>query len=663
METHTRQLSSTSSGQTQAWTWLRKASLPFCSVVGVLLALACVLAWFPKGSEVWTLPIHQIDAPAHYYFIRRILDDGLGAATHLWPNDAYYPPMFHIMAAGLIKLAGVLGISMNVYTAFNLVWLATSGLLWPAGILLLSTYWTRQVDGHGSFASQSLDAEEQDSTHLHSLTAPSFPARQWRPFSCAMAIIVPVLAVSSAAHPYSMLSSGPLVAFGLATSLLPFWLYTSLRLLDSVEDFRQTGTRPALFWILMTALLGALCLFAHPRIVFTWLLLMAPFLLLRLPWKWIAGLAALVLAGAVAFFFYMKATYKSNRYLNPGEWFHTYTPNRTVAEALGRFVNDDITGPLGVCMAALVLVSIFLCLGLAIRPQLTGLRRARKDAISILLAAALVALVYVCSTSLTGWFPNIITAAWYRAETRPLTMIPFAVLLLIVFALSALAASPGAGRSEPIVDAETVAQSTSPRKLAVERLTTAISLVLVALLALGCQLDNPQRQELSDRIDTNIVLDDSDPYEQLTQAKLEVLAEVIKQTGTDATIISDPLNGSMYGATVFGGRMLYPIYNPMIEKNGAIFGQVERAFGSGDKPTLLGTVCPIGPTTPEYFLSMGPQAPSLQMFTFKEQYYPFQNQSQIDQYVSEGVLTKVEDFSSKGAFAKDWALYRFACAH
>ena len=77
--------------------------LPICSVLGVLAAFAVVLAWFPRGEAVWNYPLHQIDAPAHYYFIRKILDEGGGAATHLWPNDAYYPPLFHLLAAGLVK--------------------------------------------------------------------------------------------------------------------------------------------------------------------------------------------------------------------------------------------------------------------------------------------------------------------------------------------------------------------------------------------------------------------------------------------------------------------------------------------------------------------------------------------------------------------------------
>ena len=39
--------------------------------------------------------------------------------------------------------------------------------------------------------------------------------------------------------------------------------------------------------------------------------------------------------------------------------------------------------------------------------------------------------------------------------------------------------------------------------------------------------------------------------------------------GDEAAVISDPLNGSMYGMAAFGTQMLFPIYNPMAEKNGA----------------------------------------------------------------------------------------------
>ena len=54
----------------------------------------------PARGGVWDYPLHQIDAPAHYYFIRKILDEGGRRGHPLWPNDAYYPPLFHLLARG-----------------------------------------------------------------------------------------------------------------------------------------------------------------------------------------------------------------------------------------------------------------------------------------------------------------------------------------------------------------------------------------------------------------------------------------------------------------------------------------------------------------------------------------------------------------------------------
>lgn len=641
----------------------RKWPLRLCSLIGVLAAFAIVLLWFPRGVAAWTNPYQQIDAPAHYYFIRKILDEGVGAATHLWPNDGYYPPFFHLLAAGLIKLCSFFGVTVNVYTAVNAVWLVTSGLIWPLGMQRLGHYF---IDRAG---------------------APYA-------FRCAMMIIVPVLAVSSACHPFQMLASGPLIAFGLATSLLPFWLLATLRLFDAIAGIaarrkarRSVGGRtsadselaasadaepadsavrsttesasaaqPTHFWrwFALTALSGLLCLFAHPRIAFTWLLLMGAFALLRLPWKVIAGLVIAVAAAAVAFFFYMTSTYKSSRYFDPSSWFHTYTPNRTVPEALRIFFTDNIAGFAGVCMTVVVVLALIVAVVAIIRPRMfkpaepsaySSSRALRKDAAALILAFLLVLLVYVCSTSLTGWFPNIVAAAWYRTETRPLTMIPLAIVPLLTFA--------GA-----------IAANLHHKQTELQRMTAAACVVAIVLgsLAVVCQINNTTRGELSQYISDNMQLDDDQPTEQLTATKAEILEDVVEETGTDAAIISDPLNGSMYGMTMYGANMLYPIYNPQAEKNGAIFGEVERAFASGDDDELLNVVCPIETDEPEYFLTMGPQAESLQMFTFKEQYDMFHDEALIAQYVKDGALVKVQDYSSLASYAKGWALYRFGCS-
>lgn len=687
--------------------------LPICSVLGVLAAFAVVLAWFPRGEAVWNYPLHQIDAPAHYYFIRKILDEGVGAATHLWPNDAYYPPLFHLLAAGLVKVGELLGLNVSVYAAFNVVWLVGAGLIWPAGMQMFIGYWTRRVDGR----------------------------TPWRPFSSAMAVLVPLLAVVSPCHPYQMLQSGPLLAYGLATSLLPFWMVATLRLFDAIAA-RQGIAR----WMAVTVLTGGLCLFAHPRIAFTWLLFMGPFVLLRLPWKLILAMVGAVAVCAVAFLLYMMSSYQSDRYFDPSSWFHTFVPNRTVPEALRVYVTENLTGVAGAVMAVGVAVAVLVVVLVMVRPRWFAVvsastmpggsddglgngrdggtgngrdacpgggsgdgvgtassgcrsavrfserpftaREVRKDAISLLLAFLLNGLVYVCSTALTGWFPNIVAAAWYRAETRPLTMIPLGVVPLICFAVCMLAcvrggagghgnagagigvanvgAGIGTGMSAGAEDVLAIADERTGRNRprsgrTYSTLPTVIAVALVTALTTTCLFADTTRATMSDSIRANYELSDDQPTEQLTGTKYEILKDVAETVGDEAAVISDPLNGSMYGMAAFGTQMLFPIYNPMAEKNGAIFGQVERAFDSGDGDVLLDTVCPINPEEPEYFLTMGPQAESLQMFTFKEQYDPFHRQDLIDRYVADGTLVKARDYSDAGDYADGWALYRFGC--
>lgn len=650
-----------------------------CSVIGVAIAAAIVWVWFPRGAAAWTNPLHEIDAPAHYYFIRKILDEGIGAATHLWPNDEYYPPLFHLLAAGLIKLAGLFGVNLSIYAAFNTVWLATSGLIWPISIQLYASYFTRRLSdsddsvrfAHSAFARRSVSS--QYSSHSpHSNVSARAIATSLLP--AALALIIPSLAVASACHPFQMLASGPLIAFGLATTLLPFWLYATLRLLDAIAAHEHLVK-----WSLLFLATAGICMFAHPRIVFTWLLLMAPFILTRLPWKAIAGLAVVVVLGAAAFLAYMMSSYQSDRYFNPASWFHTFVPNRTVPEALRVYFTDNIAGAQGWFMAAIVLISLAVTIAAIIRPQIfvsvdsavsetvsddvpvdgaadasiesenrrvsaarhtlrSEASRLRRDAIAIALVFFLVGLVYVCSTALTGWFPNIVVAAWYRAETRPLTMIPFGVVSLIIFAAAVLLR---AGRLPDV--------------------TKIVAVTVLAALVVSCQFGNTVRSGLSDAVYSNMTIDDSQPDEQLTSTKERILKKMVGETGTDSVVVSDPLNGSMYATAMYGADMLFPIYNPKAEKNGAIYGQTERAFASGDGRELTDTVCPLSEDGDAYFLSMGAQAPSLQMFTFKQQYDTFHDQQLIDKYAGDGTMTKIQDYSGMSSDAKGWALYQFNC--
>ena len=153
----------------------------------VASALCLVIAWFP--STVWNTPIVSSDAPAHYYFIHRLLDEGLGAALHLWPHDSFYPPLFHVCAYLVIKIAALFGVQCSIYAAFNITWIIASGVIFPAGMLVLCRYflqrWNRgnPISNPISRISQALSTSESssvsESSNISNQQVPSAGNRQY----------------------------------------------------------------------------------------------------------------------------------------------------------------------------------------------------------------------------------------------------------------------------------------------------------------------------------------------------------------------------------------------------------------------------------------------------------------------------------------------------
>ena len=300
-----------------------------------------------------------------------------------------------------------------------------------------------------------------------------------------------------------------------------------------------------------------------------------------------------------------------------------------------------------------------------------------RDVIALTAAFLLVTLVYVCTVTLVGALPNIISAPWYRDENRIMTMLPLVALLLLVIGVNALSecvsvcaasasfvpsassfSAKNSASSVPSLSSASAVSSVRNVSLASNWIGPIAAFLVIAILAVSAQIVCPSRTAARDAIIAHSSLNQSDPNEQLTEQKITVLRKVMERTGTQATIISDPLNGSMYAETLFNANMLYPIINARTDVPSVPFGKVETAFASGDGQQVLGTVCPLT-DAPEYFLTMGDQAQSLQSFPYRAQYDSFHNEELIDTYVDGGTLVKVADYSQYG---QGWALYRFGCA-
>ena len=732
-----------------------RALLPWLtSIIGIVSALCLVIAWFP--STVWNTPIASSDAPAHYYFIRRLLDEGLGAALHLWPHNSFYPPLFHICAYFVIKIAVLFGVQCSIYAAFNITWIIASGVIFPSGMLVLCRYflqrWNRgnPISNPISRISQASPTSESssvsESSNVSNQHASSAVNQQYNAtldvtfvLQNLLGLFVPVLAVSSVCHPYGLLSAGPLIAFGFATSLLPFLIAATLRLFDEIS-----AREHIVKWLAITAIAGVICLVAHPRIAFTYALILVPFIVLRLPWKLILGAFIAMCVGAVAFVALMLTSFKSDRWANPASWFHSHQPSKNLWESISFCFADGLDGFPAILFALLLIagtVAAFVCasrrtvvrfsdsLSVAVstvapafsadadalasdtavpapavspvptsglpavscsdaadvslfessEPSRPRRNDRLRDVIALMATFLLVTLVYVCTVTLVGALPNIISAPWYRDENRIVTMLPLVALPLLVIGVnafsecvSACAASASFALSASSFSAKNSVSSSSVPSLSSGPAVSSVKSVsfisnwigpiaaflVVAILVVSAQIVCPSRTAVRDAIIAHSSLDQSDPNEQLTEQKIIVLRKVTERTGTQATIISDPLNGSMYAETLFNANMLYPIINARTDVSSAPFGKVETAFASGDVQQVLGTVCPLT-DAPKYFLTMGDQAQSLQSFPYRAQYDSFHNEELIDAYVDDGTLVKVADYSQYG---QGWALYRFGCA-
>ena len=735
-----------------------RALLPWLtSIIGIASALCLVIAWFP--STVWNTPIVSSDAPAHYYFIRRLLDEGLGAALHLWPHNSFYPPLFHVCAYFVIKIAALFGVQCSIYAAFNITWITASGVIFPSGMLVLCRYflqrWNRgnpisnPISRISQASSTSESSSVSESSNVSNQRVSSAVNRQYNATFDAtfvlrnlIGLFVPVLAVSSVCHPYGLLNAGPLIAFGFATSLLPFLIAATLRLFDAIA-----AREHIVKWLAITAIAGVVCLVAHPRIAFTYALILVPFIVLRLPWKLILGAFIAMCVGAVAFVALMLTSFKSDRWANPASWFHSHQPSKNLWESISFCFTDGLDGFPAILFALLLIagtVAAFVCasrraamrsadslsgavstatpdfsadadadalasdtavsapdvslvsasglpaascsdpadvsLSASSEPSRPRRNDRLRDVIALTAAFLLVTLVYVCTVTLVGALPNIISAPWYRDENRIMTMLPLVALPLLIIGVNALSEcvsvcaasasfapsassfstknSASSSASVPSLSSASAVSSVRNVSVASNWIGPIAAFLVIAILAVSAQIVCPSRTAARDAIIAHSSLNQSDPNEQLTEQKIAVLRKVTKRTGTQATIISDPLNGSMYADTLFNANMLYPIINARTDVPSAPFGKVETAFASGDRQQVLGTVCSLT-DAPEYFLAMGDQAQSLQSFPYRAQYDSFHNEELIDTYVDGGTLVKVADYSQYG---QGWALYRFGCA-
>lgn len=617
---------------------MRKLNI-FAAALGLLIAVVTVSLWYPK--VIWELPIQGFDAPSHYYFIQQLNTHGISKVFRLLPNGDYYPPLFSLLACGLMKFLSVFGVQVNVFAALNTTWIIVMGLLYPAGMLLCFSY----------FCPSKL------------ATTPRL-----RIALAILYVLFPVLSVSFAAFPYSLLEEGPLIAYALGMAIIPYMFYCSWRCLDALNSRKSrmlTSTSPW-FWLILLLTLTSFVFLAQPRVIFAYFVFIVPFILLRMPRKMLYGLAGLCVVAGVGLFVVSQSRYKSAKYFHPSEWFHTFVPSKTFANAGLTILTGGQNGLNAILVTTLLLCGVGILLAYlynSYHNRTVHLTESEESTplsslniVAVIIMLALVASIYLASASLTGIIANILTAVFYRTETRTIIMLPIAILIVWSAAAGVLL--------------QACQQSSSDQSRSFKQLTkrgnhsiALILLVVLITLTVLAQAYNPSRNQISHNINRNATLSSVQASDQLNTAKYQVLKDVTRITSTYDTdqsslVISDPSNASMYAYSLFKTPLLYPVLNPLHERGGHIFADVEIAFASRDPSQVLNTACPIT-NGAVYFLDMGPSSQTLDhLFQFNDQYAPFHDEEVINLMIHEGAMVKVSDYSQYG---NGWALYKLHC--
>ncbi|GAA1689278.1 hypothetical protein GCM10009808_02710 [Microbacterium sediminicola] len=361
----------------------RRHSTWIWSTLGIGLSLAFVACWLPP--ELWTLPIQGPDALAHYQFIRELFDDAGQGAMSLWPGGSYYPPLFHLLAAGVIGAAQLVGLQISVFTAFALVWVLIAGLVFPLGVLLF--------------------------TRL--LVAPRAPTED-----AALGLLVPMLAVLSVAHPYQQLVAGPLLTFGFGMSLVPLLLWVSL---SAVRALREKTHSEAAWWLALSVSLILVLLLAHPRALIPYALLLSAFLLFQLRSRGLLLVGGLIVLGGLAFSAYSLLVIRSDKFLHPETWFAQHPATQTLGEA-AFFVLSGGTGSWAFALPAAAGVVALIAIPGALWRERYGLA----------IAFLGVLVLYTLTVAADGAFANIATSPWYRDENRVMMMVPIVAIPALV---------------------------------------------------------------------------------------------------------------------------------------------------------------------------------------------------------------------------------------
>lgn len=484
-----------------ALTWL---------AASVLIALVA-FAFVPSPERF----SQTYDNVFHLSAIAHILDTGDASSLTLrtlietGKTWSFYPAAWHSLVALTVQLTGA-----SVPVAVNAAWIAVCAALWLPGVAWLAQLIVRRFEqGRVAFVALPIGA-------------------------------------SFGAMPYALLSWGTLYPTFLATALLP----TAVAVPYATWMLRRTVRRAHRRRVVVIGVLGTLGAiaavgFAQPRVLATWVVLLAPFALAtavrafrrarraggvrrrRAGWA-LAVAVILVVVGAVGGFAYLVLRLGLfTRPLDDRLGGPQAKATQPVWEGLWQVLAQSWpTGIGGMVVFPAVLLALAVLIGGIVAWRTRGIRW-------VVVTYAIVAVLFAFAAGSDDVVTKLATALWYKDRYRLSSALP--VLGVALATLGILTAARWAGRRRAGTLAVAVGWLTA--------LTSAAALVFGgASASIGFAFRLPDNGAAS---------------EVLSRAQIDFMGRVADMVPADQRLLGDPWDGSGLSLLFAGREPVFPHVN------------------------------------------------------------------------------------------------------
>ena len=497
-----------------------------------------------SGAAFWVVPhpdrlSQTYDNVFHMSAIAAILDgrdpSSLTLRTLIETANAtgFYPAGWHTLAATVVQLTGE-----SPAVAVNSLWIAVAVGVWIPGVV-----WLTQI------------------------LVPDHPRR------IVIGVAIP-LSVAFAAMPYGLLSWGTLYPTFLATALLPAAVALPLAVVRRCISTQGSDRRTAIaLGILGTSVAIGAIVFAQPRVLASWVVVLAPAALAaswalardgwrrgkaarrRVIWGATAVLASIFVGAAVAFVYAVQGLGLFERPLEDRLGGPQAASTQSMLAGLWQVVAQSWpTGVGGTITFAAIPLAAAVIIGIVYAARYREMRW-------VLVSYVLLAVLYALAAGSDDVLSKLATAVWYKDRYRLSSVV---VILAVVLATRGILSV-----MRSVVSRNTTTHTSSPAVFTVAWLVSVSSVIIIGLTGVAASVGTVFR--LPAHHAENAVV---------SAEQIEFFRGLERYVPESQLVLGDPWDGSAW-TQLFGDREpVFPHVNGQWDQDRLILAQRLQDIGS-----------------------------------------------------------------------------------